>query len=136
MADAVTSQTLLDGERLFIAKFTNISDGTGETAVNKVIVANLSPNSFGLACNGVKINRIWANTHGMEVRILWDATTDQFAWMIPQNTTYDMSFDSFGGIPNNSGAGKTGNIAFTTVDQSTGDMYTIVLECLKTYASA
>ena len=135
MADAVTSQTILDGERLFIAKFTNISDGTGETAVTKIDVSTLARNSFNLACNGVKINRIWANTHGMEVRILWDATTDQFAWMIPQNTTYDMSFDSFGGIPNNSGAGKNGNLLFTTADASAGDMYTIVLECLKTYAS-
>ena len=136
MADAVTSQTLLDGERLFIAKFTNISDGTGETAVTKIDVATLAANSFGLACNGVKINKIWANTHGMEIRILWDATTDQFAWMIPQNSTYNMDFSSFGGIPNNAGAGKTGNIAFSTADASAGDMYTIVLECLKTYASA
>lgn len=136
MADAVTSQTILDGERLFIAKFTNISDGTGETAVVKIDVATLAPNSFNLACNGVKINKIWANTHGMEIRILWDATTDQFAWMIPQNSTYNMDFSSFGGIPNNAGAGKTGNIAFSTADASAGDMYTIVLECLKTYASA
>ena len=135
MADAVTSQTILDGERLFIAKFTNISDGTGETAVTKIDVTTLARNSFNLACNGVKINRIWASTHGMEVRILWDATTDQFAWMIPQNTTYNMNFDSFGGIPNNAGAGSNGNLLFTTVDTSSGDMYTIVLECLKTYAS-
>lgn len=133
MVDAVTTQTLLDGDRLVIQKFTNISDGTGETAVNKVIVGNLAPNQFGLACTGVKINRIWANTHGMEVRILWDATTDVFCWMIPQNSTYDMSFDSFGGLQNNAGAGKTGNVAFTTSDASVGDMYTIVLECIKTY---
>jgi hypothetical protein len=133
MADAVTTQTILDGDRLVIQKFTNISDGTGETAVNKVIVANLAVNQFGKACTGVKINRIWANTHGMEVRILWDATTDVFCWMIPQNNMYDMEFSSFGGITNDAGAGKTGNIAFTTSDQSAGDMYTIILECIKTY---
>jgi hypothetical protein len=136
MADAVTSQTILDGERLFIAKFTNISDGTGETGVVKIDAASLAPNSFNLACNGVKINKIWANTHGMQVRILWDASTDQFAWMIPQNTTYNMDFSSFGGIPNNAGSGKNGNLLFTTADASSGDMYTIVLECTKTYASA
>lgn len=135
MADAVTSQTILDGERLFIAKFTNISDGTGETAVTKIDVSTLNPNSFGLACNGVKINKIYSTTHGMEVRILWDATTDQFAWQLPQNTNYLMDFSSFGGIPNNAGAGKTGNLLFSTADASAGDMYTIVLECLKTYAS-
>jgi hypothetical protein len=133
MADTVASQTILDGERLVIQKFTNISDGTGETAVVKVDVSALNPNAFGVACNGVKLNKIYATTHGMEVRILWDATTDVFAWMIPQNTNYLMDLSSFGGIPNNAGAGVTGDVLFTTSDASAGDMYTIVLECIKTY---
>ena len=136
MADAVTSQTILDGERLFIAKFTNISDGTGETAALKIDVSTLNRNSFGLACNGVKINKIYGTTHGMEVRILWDATTDQFAWQSPQNSHSVRDLSSFGGIPNNAGAGVTGDVLFTTADASSGDMYTIVLECIKTYASA
>ena len=133
MADTVASQTILDGERLVIQKFTNISDGTGETAVVKVDVSALNPNAFGVACNGVKLNKIYATTHGMEVRILWDATTDVFAWMVPQNTNYLMDFSSFGGIPNNAGTGVTGDVLFTTSDASSGDMYTIVLECIKTY---
>jgi len=136
MADAVASQTLLDGERLFIAKFTNISDGTGETAVVKIDVTTLARNAFNLACNGVKINKIWATTHGMEVRILWDASTDVFAWLVPQNTNYLLDFSSFGGLQNNGGTGVNGNVLFTTSDASAGDMYTIVLECIKTYASA
>lgn len=136
MADTVGSQTILDGERLFIGKYTNISDGTGETAVVKVNVSTLNPNSFGLACTGVKINKIWATTHGMEVRILWDATTDLLTWAIPQNTNYLMDFSSFGGLPNNAGTGVNGNVLFTTADASAGDMYTIVLECEKYYASA
>jgi hypothetical protein len=136
MADVVASQTLLDGERLFIGKFTNISDGTGETAVVKINPSTLSVNAYGRACNGVKINKIWATTHGMEVRILWDATTDVFAWMIPQNTNYLMDFSSFGGLQNNGGTGVNGNVLFTTLDMSAGDMYTIVIECIKTYANA
>jgi len=135
MADAVSSQTILDGERLFIGKFTNISDGTGETAVVKINASTLNPNIFGYACNGVKINKIWATTHGMEVRILFDATTDTFAWQLPQNTNYLMDFSSFGGLPSNAGAGVNGNVLFTTADASAGDMYTIVLECIKTYAT-
>ena len=47
MADAVTTQVLQDGERLYIAKFTNISDGTGESEVTKVDVSGLNPNSHG-----------------------------------------------------------------------------------------
>ena len=136
MADLVASQKLLDGERLFIGKYTNISDGTGETAVVKIDVTTLAVNAYGRACNGVKINKIWASTHGMEVRILWDATTDLFTWVIPQNTTYLMDFSSFGGLQNNAGTGVNGNVLFTTSDASAGDMYTIVLECIKTYASA
>jgi hypothetical protein len=76
MADAVTSQTILDGERLFIGKFTNISDGTGESGVVKIDVSALNANASGLACNGIKINKIWAQTIGMSIDILWDATTD------------------------------------------------------------
>ena len=30
MADAVTSQTFIDGPKTVVMKFTNISDGTGE----------------------------------------------------------------------------------------------------------
>ena len=59
MADAVTTQVLQDGERLYIAKFTNISDGTGESEVTKVDVSGLSPSSQGLACIGIKISKIY-----------------------------------------------------------------------------
>ena len=136
MADAVTTQVLLDGERLYIAKFTNISDGTGENKVIKIDVSSLNPNIYGLACNGVKINKIWATTHGMEVQMYWDATTDQYVWLIPQNTNYLMDFSTFVGIPNNAGAGSTGDLLFSTADASNGDSYTIVIEAIKTYASA
>ena len=135
MADNVTSQTILDGERLFIAKYTNISDGTGETAVVKVDVSTLSPNIFGYACNGVKINKIWMAAHGMEVRILWDADVNLLAWQATSNGPYLMDFSSFGGISNNAGAGRNGDIAFSTHDATAGDTYTIVLECIKTYAT-
>ena len=136
MADNVTSQTILDGERLFIGKFTNISDGTGETAVVKVDVSTLNPSASGNACNGVKINKIWMAAHGMEVRILWDADVNLLAWQVTSNGPYLMDFSSFGGISNNSGTGRNGDIAFSTHDTTAGDSYTIILECIKTYASA
>ena len=134
MADNVTSQTILDGERLFIAKYTNISDGTGETAVVKVDVSTLNRSASGNACNGVKINKIWMAVHGMEVRILWDADVNLLAWQATSNGPYLMDFSSFGGISNNSGTGRNGDIAFSTHDASAGDSYTIILECIKTYA--
>ena len=42
MADAVTSQTLLDSEKKCIFKFTNISDGSGEANVKKIDVSTLT----------------------------------------------------------------------------------------------
>ena len=136
MADAVTTQVLEDGERLYIAKFTDISDGTGESAVLKIDVSTLNPNAYNLACNGVKLNKIWAQTDGMGLNILWDATTDVIVETVPQNIMYTADYSSFGGIPNNSGTGKTGDVLFTTVGASSGDRYTVILECIKTYASA
>lgn len=133
MADAVTSQTLMDGERIAIMKFTNISDGTGETAVTKVNVANLARNGAGLACTGVIVSKISSVCHGMEVRMLWDATTDVPFFLGTVNTNYENDFSKFGGITNNAGAGKNGNIVFSTADQTNGDTYTVVLEMIKTY---
>jgi hypothetical protein len=135
MADAVTSQTLLDGERLAIMKFTNISDGTGETAVTKVNVSALNPNSWGKACNGVTVTKITSICHGLEVRMYWDATTDVPFFLSTINTNYENDFSKIGGITNNAGTGKNGNIVFSTSDQSNGDTYTVVLEMVKSYAS-
>ena len=55
MADAVTSQTIQDGERKAVLKFTNASDGTGESAVKKVDVSALESNTRGEACTAVTI---------------------------------------------------------------------------------
>ena len=136
MADAVTSQTLLDGERLAIMKFTNISDGTGETAVTKVNVSTLTSNGAGFACNGVTVTKITSICHGLEVRMYWDATTDVPFFLSTINTNYENDFSKIGGITNNAGTGKNGNIVFSTSDQSNGDTYTVVLEMVKSYATS
>ena len=61
MADTVTSQTIQDGEKTAILKFTNESDGSGEASVKKVDVSALASNSAGDACSSVSISRIyWA----------------------------------------------------------------------------
>jgi hypothetical protein len=134
MADAVATQTLFDGERMAIMKFTNISDGTGETKVVKVDVSTLTSSAFGKACDGVTITKIHALTHGMEIDMYWDATTDVLIAVIPQNNMYSMDLTQFGGLWNNAGAGKTGDVLFSTRDTSIGDTYTIVLEMVKSYA--
>jgi hypothetical protein len=134
MADAVATQILFDGERMAIMKFTNISDGTGETKVTKVDVSALTPSPFNKACDGVTITKVHALTHGLEVDMYWDATADVFILSVPQNTMYSLDLTQFGGLWNNAGAGKNGDIQFSTRDATAGDNYTIILEMVKSYA--
>lgn len=132
MVDTVTSQVVFDGERTAIMKFTNVSDGTGETAVLKVDVSALQASSFGKVCDGVTLERIHASINGMSVSILWDANTDVPAFIAaPGMYTFDFCKLQ---LPNDGGAGKTGDVLFTTIGASAGDTYTIVLEMIKSYA--
>jgi len=133
MADAVATQTLQDGEKVVVQKFTNISDGTGESAVVKVDVSALSTNARGQACTGVTIEEIWWQCIGMKVQILFDASTDVMAIELGENQSGNHDYRSFGGLTNNAGSGKTGDVAFTTVGHTSADTYTIILYMRKEY---
>ena len=133
MADTVTSQTIQDGERVAVLKFTNVSDGTGESAVKKVDVSALTTNSAGESCTSVSIARIYWACVGMRVNIEFDATTNVLAIPLPADSTGDEYYDLFSGIPNNAGSGVTGDIDFTTVGHSSGDAYSIILVLNKNY---
>ena len=133
MADAVTSQTLVDNDRTAIMKFTNISDGTGESAVLKVDVSALNPSASGKTCTKVTVTKIYIANHGMEVRMLWDATTDVPFFLSSPGATQTLDMTGFGGITNNGGTGSTGDIVFSTADASSGDTYWCILEMVKGY---
>ena len=133
MADAVTSQTLFDGDKHVVMKFTNISDGTGESAVKKVDVSALESDIYGNTCSSVAIEKIWWQCIGMKVRMFFDATSDAFIIELGENQSGYHDYSEFGGISNNAGAGKTGDIDFTTVGHSSADTYTIILKMRKTY---
>ena len=90
MADAVTTQTIIDGERNCVMKFTNVSDGSGESAVAKVDVSALATSADGDACSSVVIERIWWQCIGMKVQILWDADTDAFCIELGENQSLSL----------------------------------------------
>jgi len=130
MADTVATQTILDNETTYIAKFTNVSDGTGEDAVTKVDVSALNP-----ACYLVSIDEIIYSTHGAGVQILWDATTDVLAWMLPANSSGHLNFKQSGApLVNPKASGYTGDIKFTLTGAlaSAGHGYSVILVCTKT----
>ena len=133
MADAVTSQTIQDGERKAVLKFTNISDGSGEAAVKKIDVSALSANSAGAACTEVAVAKIWWQCVGMGVELLNDADADTLIIGLSPDSNGFHDYSDFSGIPNNAGDGKTGDVMFTTIGASNTDTYTVIIEVLKSY---
>jgi len=137
MADAVSSQTLIDTEKRVVMKFTNLSDGSGESAVKKVDVSALTSHPDGTACSQVTIDQIWYNVGGMRVVIDFDASTNVPALILggsaaAANNEGHMDFRSFGGIKNNASS-PTGDIDITTSGHTNLDHYTVILEMRKQY---
>ena len=133
MADAVTSQTIQDGERKAVLKFTNVSDGTGESNVVKVDVSALTTISSGNACTKVTVTQIWWQCVGMGVELLCDATANTLIIGLSPDSNGYHDYTPFTGIPNNAGSGVTGDILFTTIGASAGDTYTVILDLIKEY---
>src|SRR6186997_1970139 len=98
MADAVSTNTLHSGTTKKIVCFNNVSDGTGESGVTKVDISTLTG-----APAKVKINRIWWSSSGMQIRILFDHTTDDTAIVLDGSGHFD--FRSLGGYQDPASAG-------------------------------
>ena len=136
MADAVTSQTLADGDRIAVVKFTNISDGTGESSVEKVDISALAASNAGLTPALATIEQIWYDVGGMRVALEWNATTNVVAAVLggsaaAGNVSGHMDFRSFGDIKNTEASGVDGDIDLTTSGHTNLDHYTIILELRK-----
>ena len=138
MADAVTSQTLSDGDRIAVMKFTNLSDGTGESSVKKVDISALAASNAGLTPARATIEQIWYDIGGMRVALEWNATTNVVAAVLggsaaAGNVSGHMDFRSFGGIKNTLASGYNGDIDLTTHGHTNHDHYTVVLQLRKSY---
>lgn len=127
MANTVTTQTLLDGDRNLVILLTGVLDTSNEARVIKVDVSSYVP-----APTLVRVDTIrHLISPGLIVVLDWDATTPvRFAAL----TGYDeVETKRFGGLQNNAGAGVTGDIYLTTLGYSSGTLaYNIILEMTKT----
>ena len=138
MADAVTSQTIIDTDKRAVIKLTNISDGTGESSVKKVDVSALNANVKGESCTRVTIVQVWYDIGGLRAALEFDATSNVVGLVLggsaaAGNVQGHWDYRSFGGIKNNAGSGITGDIDLTTHGHTNHDHYTIVLELRKSY---
>ena len=137
MADVVTSQTIVDtaGTKT-VMKFTNISDGSGETLVTKMDASELTFMTEDANRTLAKIYWAINTTNGKSgVEISWagsgtsgaDATIGFFS-----GTGFHDYFVAGNSIPNNAtltaNTSPAGDILFSTKGFVAGDNYTIILE--------
>ncbi len=128
MADTVSSQVLLDSARNYVIKLTCKSDGTGESAVKKVDLSTMHP-----VPTSVRLDTVVGDIFGLEVELLWDATTPVSIVKLA-SPRIDMDLKDIGGIPNTKATGWTGNVLLTTADASVGDSYSLILSFRKKFA--
>lgn len=135
MADSVATiplnGTYGDGNR-FNVTFTNISDGTGESAVTKITLANFATEVDGGAVpTGLLIEQIWYDISGMVVKIYADGGTPALKMMLGSNNSSNAGhFDfreSLGGIVLRNTGSNGGGLAFTTVGAAANDHYSITM---------
>ena len=126
MADTVTSQTITDvtGSKT-VMKFTNKSDGTGESLVEKMTSASLNHLS-----TSTKIARVIYSVNTTDpkgsVEILFEGTTNATAMLLGGNGYFDLR-TAGNEIPNNAST-PTGDVLLSTKNFALGDNYTIIIE--------
>jgi len=128
MTDVVDTKTVFGGTRKRVYMFTNISDGTGESAVTKIDRSSLTgPN--GLAPTYLIIEEIqWSIQGFASVRLFWDdGTDDEIVMLAPGNGV--ASWVAVGGLkhPQVPGDATEGDLLLTTNGAQSGATYTITM---------
>lgn len=125
MADAVTNTTLFAGTRRRAVQLTNVSDGTGESAVIKVDKSTLiGPN--GLEPSKLVIEEIIWSVKGFDaITLAWDHTTDDTAEVMSGNGGRDYTY--LGGLADPASVGGTGDLVLTTIGAAASAVYDITL---------
>ena len=131
MANSVTTQILEEGPRNVVMKIAGVLD-TSDYALNTFVdMTAINQGGLGPTPTQVRIDHIdYSVSDQLEVQLWWDATTDVI--ILPIAGRGRMSFWNFGGLVNNSGAGKTGNILIKTTGWTSGtQVFSVVLEMVK-----
>ena len=128
MADIVTTQVLSDTSGVkYVAKLTNLSDGSGESLVTKV---DASGTTFMSEDRNRKIAKIWysVNTTNPKacVELLWAGASNATAVLLGGQGYWDLR--TAGNEITNNATTPTGDVLLSTRDFVVGDNYTILVE--------
>ncbi|NVN13409.1 hypothetical protein [Nguyenibacter vanlangensis] len=130
MADVTTTQVIANGPRNLIVRLTDVSDGTGLSAV-KIVDAQSPAFAVRGQVPGVhlKLVRIVYDVHDMAVRLQWDGTEP--VDLVTLSGFGHLDFRRFQGIPNPRAAGATGSILLSTIGAAANATFTLDLEMIK-----
>jgi len=128
MADTVTTQVISDTSGVkYVAKYTNLSDGTGETNVLKV---DASETTFMTEDGNRKISKIWWSVNTISTRsaveLIWDGVTKSTALLLTGQGYWD--FRTPGDEIVNNATTPTGDVLLSTKNFTNNDSYTIIVE--------
>ena len=127
MADIVSSKILSENVREVVYQFNYQYVDTGnESAVTKIDVSELQPNSDGDPCTGLKILETDFNVAGMQIKVLKDGDTQD---PIMLNLTEDQSgrfdFSDVGGLPSTTELTEATRTYAVTVVNSGGNKFAL-----------
>ena len=128
MADIVSTQVISDTSGVkYVAKMTNISDGSGESLVKKI---DASATTFMTEDANRTIAKIWFSVNAISkkacVELLWDGATNATGVLLTGQGYWDLR-TAGNSIPNNA-ITPTGDVLLSTHDFVNGDNYTIIVE--------
>ena len=128
MADIVSTQVLSDTSGVkYVAKMTNISDGSGESLVKKI---DASSATFMTEDGSRKIAKIWCYVNttksNASVELVWGGETNATAMLLNGQGYWDLR--TAGNEIINNATTPTGDVLLSTRDFVVGDNYTILVE--------
>jgi hypothetical protein len=110
MANTIATQVLEDGPRNSIIKVTITSDASGEITNGVIYDASAYQNDN----QNNKLMRITYHLNGFSGTLYWNANTPVQMISLTENHPDDMDYSYTGGLINNAGTGKNGDILLTT----------------------
>jgi len=130
MADTVSVNEVINTITTYIVHLTNESDGTGESAVKKVDLSDLTT-SQGTPGTISLIEALWSIKGGY-VTLEWDHASNEKILVCSGNNS--ISYEDVGGKVDPQAGSNTGNVVLTTDAFADGDSYDITLIFKKKYA--
>lgn len=126
MADTVDTVTLFRGTTRCAVRLTNISDGTGESAVVKVDKSAIAATLGITEPSKIVVEELYWNIQGFNsVRLHFDHTTDDELDVLCNSGYRD--YKPFGGLVDPGSSGGTGDIILTTNGGASGSTYSILI---------